>query len=1215
MEIEARLSDVLSEFARTLATEYPIEAVLDLLVGRIADLLPVSAAGTTVISPGERRRYVAASDDSALRLERQQMELGEGPWQTAYASGEVVSVVDLRADDRFPDFGPRALEAGIEAIFSFPLVGGHTQLGALDLYRVTAGPLDPEAMVVAQKLVDVAAAYVVNAGARADLRVSSEVAIRSSLHDQLTGLANRSLLLERLEHALLTCRRSGKIVAVLFTDLDLFKSINDTHGHHVGDELLVAIADRLSATVRPGDTLARLGGDEFVVLCVDLDEESQADPLAARIDAAFADPFVLTDVEVRLAASVGIAFAGRGDDLAEQVIKDADYAMYQVKRRMTKHRISLNLDQQGGLARGDLRSGNGIRRGRAASVTEWLAAIVSSLDDAIIGYDLDGVVLSWNDGAERLYGYSAAEMIGSRLSRVLPSGLDSELPEILAKITRGQRVERYERKRYTKDGRIVDVSAVVSPVRAADGTIVGASAVAHDVTDERKAIQMLTRSERWSRLLLDRGSDLIIVGTHVRGEVRYVSPSVARLLGYSPDEFSDQATFAVHPDDLPRLDELVRTLKPHPGARSGSMLVRFVHRDGSPRYFDIVLSNLLDDPDVGGMILNGRDVTSERETAQTLAAATRIAQFAGTVSRVVAAGGPPELMLGGCADAAVEHLDVSAARIWTLSNDGEALELQVSSGITQIDGGRARIPVGHLDLGVIEQDHEPRLSSEVVDELRCGHQEWAEHEGVVAFAACPLVVDDALVGVMAVYARQPIGQVAFEAMTSAAHEMAGGLARKRDQESFTYQSSHDSLTGLANRSLVVARIAQMLAWTDRTRTSVAVVFIGMDRFNEINASRGHETANAVLVETGERLESAAGPTDLVGRFGGDQFVVITEVDPTDDLAPVRLARQLLDSVRLPIEFLGHRLFVTASAGIATARTGSADRLLQNADSAMHEAKQHGRDRIELFDEAAGRRVRARLSNEDDLRNALTEGELVVHYQPVVSLTNGHIVAAEALVRWNHPRHGLLLPGNFIPLAEESGLIEILGGWVLEQACSDAAGWPRSVGFDLRVSVNVSAIQLSAPGIAAVVERALQTSGLAAERLTLEITESALIDDIDASIKTLASLKHLGIHIALDDFGTGYSSLSYLRRLPIDEFKIDKSFIDALGTTARDSAIVAAIMAMGRALDCVVTAEGVERPEQLAALRAVACDQGQGYLFAKALAQDSFTEVVRAGRGW
>ena len=354
---EEELADVLSEFARTMVTNFPIQGILDHLVRRIVDILPVSAAGVTLISPGVEPRYVAASDPSALRYEMLQTELGEGPCLAAFETGEAVSVPDLRITNGFGLFGPRALEAGLAAVFTFPLRHEDMRLGALDLYRDTPGPLSQKSTTAAQTLADVAAAYLINAQARADLQDSRDQSRAAALHDPLTGLPNRVLILQLLEHAFRAGRRSRKIAAVLFLDLDRFKDVNDAHGHQVGDELLVAVAQRLTGMLRPGDNLARLAGDEFVIVCEDLADPSAADPIAARLAEELCRPFQLRDIEINTSASIGIAFTGPGVDSPEALLHDADLAMYRSKhdRRASHGIIDLRqlqlVGQQGGLAR------------------------------------------------------------------------------------------------------------------------------------------------------------------------------------------------------------------------------------------------------------------------------------------------------------------------------------------------------------------------------------------------------------------------------------------------------------------------------------------------------------------------------------------------------------------------------------------------------------------------------------------------------------------------------------------------------------------------------------------------------------------------------------------------------------------------------------------------------------------------------------------------
>ncbi len=330
---ERELSSILSEFARTMLTDFPIQEILEHLVRRIVDLLPITGAGVTLIDPPTAPRYVAASNSSAMHYEMLQTELGEGPCVIAYRSGEPVIVPDLDVEERFAVFAPRALEIGLRAVFTFPLRQGQQCLGALDLYRDAPGGLTADEVATAQTLADVTAAYLVNAQGRADLQYASDRSHERSVHDAPTGLPNRILLLERIDHAIVRSGRSKKVVAVLFIDLDGFKTVNDTHGHQVGDELLVAMSARITASLLPADTLARLSGDEFVILREELDRADQVEIVASRIVDAIAAPFLVTGVEVEISASVGIAFANQGNDNGEQLLHTADTAMYQMKRK------------------------------------------------------------------------------------------------------------------------------------------------------------------------------------------------------------------------------------------------------------------------------------------------------------------------------------------------------------------------------------------------------------------------------------------------------------------------------------------------------------------------------------------------------------------------------------------------------------------------------------------------------------------------------------------------------------------------------------------------------------------------------------------------------------------------------------------------------------------------------------------------------------------
>ncbi len=368
MTIHRKLSQVLGEFASTLVTDFPIQAILDQLVERIVDVLPVDAAGVTLISPGLTPRYLAASDKNALRFEQLQSELKESPCLLAYSTGLPVTISDLHDDRKFSQFSARAVDAGLHAVFTFPLRHEDERLGALDLYRMTPGRLEADAMAGAEIFADVATAYLLNAKSRSELVESSDRAHHLAMHDSLTGLPNRALLIERLEHAIARNERSELSVAIFYADLDRFKAINDTYGHQMGDELLIAVGQRLTRLLRTGDTVARLSGDEFVILCEDFADPSQAHVLAERIQVALGTPFDVCGVDLNLSASVGVAFAGAGCDVPDRVLQDADSAMYLAKRKggartMTwdirsysaaTFRTNLNHDLRGALERHEI---------------------------------------------------------------------------------------------------------------------------------------------------------------------------------------------------------------------------------------------------------------------------------------------------------------------------------------------------------------------------------------------------------------------------------------------------------------------------------------------------------------------------------------------------------------------------------------------------------------------------------------------------------------------------------------------------------------------------------------------------------------------------------------------------------------------------------------------------------------------------------------------
>jgi diguanylate cyclase (GGDEF)-like protein/PAS domain S-box-containing protein len=430
-------------------------------------------------------------------------------------------------------------------------------------------------------------------------------------------------------------------------------------------------------------------------------------------------------------------------------------------------------------------------------------------------------------------------------------------------------------------------------------------------------------------------------------------------------------------------------------------------------------------------------------------------------------------------------------------------------------------------------------------------------------------------------------------------QVADITQRKQSDMMLTHMALHDSLTGLPNRTLALDRLALALARTERHPYSVAVLFLDLDRFKVINDSLGHNVGDELLVSVASRLREAVRPSDTVARIGGDEFVVVCEdIGDVEDAA--RIAERIADALSLSFDLTGDEVILSTSIGIAVSsgHQDAPEDLLRDADSAMYRAKEGGRNRYEVFDSSMRVEAVERLEMEQALRRALGRSEFRLFYQPVLDVDSGKIVGVEALLRWDHPERGLLRPPEFISLAEDTGLIIPIGKWALQEACRQAQRW-REAEPDrepLTIAVNLSARQLAQPDVADMVAEALEMTGTDPSKVWLEITESVLTGDTEATIGALRALKALGVRLSVDDFGTGYSSLLYLKRFPVDTLKVDRAFVAGLGTHPEDTAIVAGVVRLAQTLGLTAIAEGVETEEQRAALLALGCDLAQGYLF-------------------
>jgi diguanylate cyclase (GGDEF)-like protein/PAS domain S-box-containing protein len=669
-----------------------------------------------------------------------------------------------------------------------------------------------------------------------------------------------------------------------------------------------------------------------------------------------------------------------------------------------------------------------------------------------------------------------------------------------------------------------------------------------------------------------------VADTGVDGRWHYISKGAEAILGFSPEEWvSDGGLWArqVHPEDR----ELVFSREEELAEPGTADEYRMLHSDGRivwVRDEAVLLTDEQGRTRWHGVMLDITDrklaeLELERRAAQQ-AAVARLGERALEGAEVA------QLMHHALGEAA-RILGVEKGAVLERSPEGATLSLRAGLGLP---------PAPEHSALRLEQ-----LPGGIARQIESREGSWG-----VLWLATPAE------------GRWAAADADF--VQAMANILADAIQQRGTEDHIRYQALHDPLTDLPNRVLFLDRLGHAL---ERPGAQIAVALLDIDNFKLVNDSLGHSAGDELLRKVAPRLTDALRPGDTIGRLGGDEFVVLLEEVP-DEHAAARIAERLVSAFEVPFELAAGEHFAKASLGIALA-VGEDERqpaaLIRDADAAMYQAKARGRARFEVFDGAMRARTVKRLSVENDLRRALEREELRVVYQPIVSLKDGSPVAVEALLRWQHPVRGLLAPGEFIPVAEESGLIESIGRWVLDTACAQAAEWnaARPTVPALGIAVNLSARQFAQRELEQTVLHALASSGIEPSSLCLEITESVLLDEPERVRETIDRIARHGVRFALDDFGTGYSSLAYLGRLPIDGLKVDRSFVDTLGASKRSTAITTAIVRMAQALSIEVIAEGVETKTQLKLVRDLGCELAQGFYLHRPLQAQQITDLLSA----
>lgn len=792
-------------------------------------------------------------------------------------------------------------------------------------------------------------------------------------------------------------------------------------------------------------------------------------------------------------------------------------------------------------------------------------------DYAIYMLDPDGHVVNWNAGAKRSKGYTADEIIGKHFS-VFYSADDrlAKLPE--RNLKTAYKTGRFEEQawRYRKDGTTFWAHVVIDAVHDDDGKLIGYAKITRDCTEQQRVLTEQREREQVFRLLVESVTDYAIYMLDTKGHVVNWNAGAHRAKGYTSDEivgkhfscfYSAQDRLASLPDANLKLAQTVGRFEDQ-GWR--------YRKDGSAFWAHVVIEAIHNDDDrLIGYAKITRDCTEVREYEQQILRAKDLAEQNST--RMASLSQFLDTVIANIPSCVIVE-DVVSREILLMNNKAEqllGLSQQQTTGKRLVECVTPEMGDYFAHLSTAAQRSEGIHKNEQLLSTRAG-------ERIINASATIVRGNDARTNYVLLIANDVTDKRAADARI---HHMA----------------HHDNLTSLPNRVLFSQRLNEALRGDRESGKRTAALCLDLDNFKNVNDALGHQVGDDLLRAVANRLHGVLREQDTLARNGGDEFSIVLPAMTHKDEAEI-VAQRLIDAIKPPFNVDGHNLSVGLSIGIAIAGPGIAtpDQILRCADMALYEAKRNGRNRFEHFSAEMGEAASLRRMIETDLREAMTSRHLKLYYQPITNGQGAEIIGYEALMRWHHPEKGLIMPMDFIPIAEETGLIHSLGAYALYEACREAARWPEHQS----VAVNLSPLQFKNSSLVSVVEAALTDSGLAPHRLEVEITESVLMDNTLVNIRTLQKLKALGVRIALDDFGTGYSSLSYLRSFPFDKIKIDKSFINDMKDSREALAIIRAITGMSRSLDIQITAEGVESSEQYEQLKNEGCTLFQGYFFGR-----------------